>query len=121
MGDHVNAELDTELLAAIHDAVSLIMRAAQRHGPLPPLSSPEFITASVEVRLAVLATGGASYVFADDTLNHWLGDDYPGGRYHRQHSLMPVITELQRRRYPPTGDRLLWVKYGPPPALAAAA
>lgn len=22
-------------------------------------------------------------------------------------------TELNRRRYPPTGDRKLWVKYGP--------
>jgi hypothetical protein len=38
-------------------------------------------------------------------------DDYPGGRYHRNHPL-PKYTELQRLRYPPTGDRDEWVRNG---------
>jgi hypothetical protein len=41
-----------------------------------------------------------------------LRDDYAGGRYHRQNPL-PEHSDLQRRRYPPTGNRELWIKYGP--------
>jgi hypothetical protein len=36
--------------------------------------------------------------------------DYVGGRYHRAHEL--ADPELLRRRWPPTGDRDLWVRYG---------
>jgi hypothetical protein len=42
-----------------------------------------------------------------------LDDDYPGGRWHRNH-VLPEYTELQKRRYPPTGDRAAWVRSGPP-------
>jgi hypothetical protein len=38
-------------------------------------------------------------------------DDYAGGRYHRPNVL--ALSELARRRYPPTGDRDTWVRYGP--------
>lgn len=119
----MSPDLDVELLAAVNDAVSLIMRAALTHGPLPSLRSPEFITAPPEVRLAVLAVGGSSYVFAEDTLNTWLTEDYIGGRYHRAHAL-PAYAELQRLRYPPNGDRDEWIRYGddgPPADLAAVA
>lgn len=39
-------------------------------------------------------------------------DDYPGGRYHRIHDL-PEHTEVEKARWGPTGDRDLWVRYGP--------
>lgn len=39
-------------------------------------------------------------------------DDYAGGRYHRVHDL-PEHTDLQKARWGPTGDRDLWVQYGP--------
>lgn len=39
-------------------------------------------------------------------------DDYVGGRYHRNHELAEH-TEVQIRRWPPTGNRELWVRYGP--------
>ena len=46
------------------------------------------------------------------------GDDYPGGRYHRIHQV-PEHTAIQKARWGPTGDRDLWVKYGPsgPPVI----
>jgi hypothetical protein len=46
--------------------------------------------------------------------------DYPGGRYHRTHPLGGP-SELDLRRWPPTGDRDLWILYGPagPPEVAA--
>jgi hypothetical protein len=39
-------------------------------------------------------------------------DDYPDGRYHRTHELPGEYTELQKRRYPPNGDRDEWVRGG---------
>ena len=48
-----------------------------------------------------------------------LADDWPGGRYHRPGPLL-AYGELARRRYPPTGDRDLWVRYGPAGPLAPA-
>ena len=47
----------------------------------------------------------------------WNLEDFAGGRYHRSHEIAEH-TELQKLRYPPTGSRDLWVKYGPagPPA-----
>ncbi|MGI8816114.1 MAG: hypothetical protein ACR2G2_12795, partial [Pseudonocardia sp.] len=109
---------DADLFAAVRDAVNPAVQAALQHGPLPSLRSPEFTTAPPEVRLAVLAACGISYVFAADTLATWLGDDYADGRFHRTHVLLPALGELNLRRYPPTGDRDLWITYGPdgPPA-----
>jgi len=37
-------------------------------------------------------------------------DDYDAGRYHRLHELPGKYTELQKRRYPPNGDRDEWVR-----------
>lgn len=44
-------------------------------------------------------------------------DDVIGGRYHRSADL-DARGVLARHRYPPTGDRDLWIAYGPdgPPA-----
>jgi hypothetical protein len=49
-----------------------------------------------------------------------LGADYAGGRFHRNHELAEY-GDVQRLRWPPTGDRDLWVRYGPagPPACAS--
>lgn len=48
--------------------------------------------------------------------------DYIGGRYHRP-TRLPERTALQVARWPPTGDRELWIRYGPagPPAVVAVA
>jgi hypothetical protein len=48
-----------------------------------------------------------------------LDEDYCGGRYHRHNTLLE-LSDLQKRRYPPTGNRELWILYGPagPPWLA---
>lgn len=39
-------------------------------------------------------------------------DDRPGGRYHRAPDL-DAYGALARHRYPPTGNRDLWIRYGP--------
>jgi hypothetical protein len=47
-----------------------------------------------------------------------LFENFVGGRYHRSH-VLPEYNEIERLRYPPTGDRGLWIQYGPagpPPA-----
>lgn len=46
------------------------------------------------------------------------GDDYPGGRYHRIHEFT-AHDDVQRHRWGPTGDRDLWIRYGPdgPPKI----
>lgn len=48
-------------------------------------------------------------------------DDYVGGQFHRANELAEY-TELQRHRWPPTGDRDLWIRYGPdgPPRAAGS-
>ena len=47
-----------------------------------------------------------------------LVDDWPGGRFHRQHPL--YVPELQLRRWPPNGDRDEWVHWGPAGAPRSA-
>lgn len=44
----------------------------------------------------------------------------PGGEWHINHTLL--TSPLLLKRYPPTGDRATWVKYGPagPPSLHVA-
>lgn len=39
-------------------------------------------------------------------------DNYPGGRWHRQ-AVIRGVRELERLRYPPTGDRDRWVQPKP--------
>lgn len=53
---------------------------------------------------------GVEIAFGRD--NALLLDNYVGGRWHRP-NLMPSVTELERRRYPPHGDRAEWIAYGP--------
>ena len=45
-------------------------------------------------------------------------DWYAGGRFHRTHPL--GFSELQKLRFPPTGDVELWIKYGPAGPLVEA-
>jgi hypothetical protein len=47
-------------------------------------------------------------------------DDYFDGRFHRANALTER-NELMFRRWPPTGNRELWIKYGPagPPEVTA--
>lgn len=66
----------------------------------------------VEQLVAVRIGADVALGRADGQLAELLRADYAGGRYHRNHPL-PEFTELQRRRFPPTGDRDLWVRYGP--------
>ncbi|MGI5127454.1 hypothetical protein ACQEVB_11650 [Pseudonocardia sp. CA-107938] len=40
-----------------------------------------------------------------------LADDWPGGRHHRPNPT--IVSQLQRYRYPPNGDRDEWIKWGP--------
>jgi hypothetical protein len=105
----------------------VVVAAAREHGPLPSLRSREFVAAPLEVRQAVLVVCGLSYLFADDVLEGWVNEDYADGLWWREHVLLPAVTELQRRRYPPTGDRNAWIRTGPraqraepPPAGAVA-
>ena len=60
---------------------------------------------------------------AEHSAARWpsLDDDRIGGRFHRNGVLLGY-SDLQKHRWPPTGDRDLWVKYGPagPPAAGAA-
>lgn len=127
MRSSVTRSLDPDVLAAAHAAAEVVVSAARRHAPLPSLRSAEFVAAPLEVRLAVLAVCGLSYVFADETLETWAAEDYAGGVWWRQHVLLPAVTELQRRRYPPTGDRNAWICGGPgrhplePPSAGAVA
>lgn len=39
-------------------------------------------------------------------------EDFVDGRYHRAPEIA-AYSELQKLRWPPTGDRDLWVQYGP--------
>lgn len=73
----------------------------------------------VEQMLAVRIGADIALERADHQLAELLRVDYADGRYHRTHPL-PEFTELQRRRYPPTGDRDPWIRYGPtgPPATS---
>lgn len=106
-------DLELDLLASAHSAAELAVAEARPYGRLPSLRSAEFVAAPLEVRLAVLAVCGMSYVLADEVLGSWAGEDFVGGLWHRQTVLLPATTELRRRRYPPTGDRELWVRQGP--------
>jgi hypothetical protein len=57
--------------------------------------------------------------FAEQVAVHALTDDWPGGRFHRQNPIC-YPTELQRRRWPPNGDRDEWIKWGPAGAPSVA-
>jgi len=65
-----------------------------------------------EQLLAVRVGAEVALDRADHQLAELRGADYPGGRFHRQHPLI-YRTVLQRRRFPPNGDRDEWIAYGP--------
>lgn len=74
----------------------------------------------LEQLLAVRVGAEVALDRADHRLAGLLGADFPAGRWHRSHPL-PEHTELQLARWPPTGDRDLWIRYGPagpPPGSA---
>jgi hypothetical protein len=109
----VPGDLDSDVLAAAYAAADVVVAAARGYGPLPRLWSHAFVAAPLDVRIGVLAVGGLSYLLADDVLEGWVSESYTGGPWCRQHVLLPAVTELQRRRYPPTGDRDTWIRTGP--------
>lgn len=78
----------------------------------------DWLSAPRNHRLTVLALLGHRELLATPGRH---GGDYPGGKFHQQYE-MPEFSELDVRRYPPTGDRALWVRYGPagPPPVAIA-
>lgn len=52
----------------------------------------------------------------------YLHDDVLDGRWHRN-NVLNMPTELMKRRWPPTGNRDLWVRFGPagpPPVMVEA-
>lgn len=72
----------------------------------------------VDHRLVTWAVLGLEIAAGRDGVPR-LDDDYIGGRWYRA-NVLAEYSELQLLRYPPTGDRDLWVKYGPagPPCVA---
>jgi hypothetical protein len=66
----------------------------------------------VEYLPLVIVAVEVAYRRADQEWRARAVEDYFGGRWHRQHAL-PAVREIDRRRYPPTGDRELWIRYGP--------
>lgn len=64
---------------------------------------PAELVAAAKVGLEVAALRADTSLDLDDVLD---------GRWHRNNVLHP-LTELMRRRWPPTGDRDLWIRYGP--------
>lgn len=73
-------------------------------------------SATRQQRLTALALLGHRELIAEPGQH---GPDYAGGRFHRNHDL-PELSELERRRWGPTGDRALWVRFGdagPPPVI----
>lgn len=98
--------------------VALLVNPARKYGPLPSYRTTEFLEANPGQRLAVLALLGHKQLLIPASA---LGEDYADGKFHRPHELAE-FSELQRRRWPPTGDRALWVRYGPagPPSTVMA-
>jgi hypothetical protein len=93
--------------------VTVLHRLAEQLGLLEPARLAAVISLlPVEQVLAVRVGAEVALDRADHQLAEMLGADYAGGRWHRQHPL-PEITELQRRRWPPHGDRAEWIRFGP--------
>lgn len=66
-----------------------------------PTTHPLVVAARLGVELGALRAGTPLCL-----------DDYAAGNYHRPNHLAEY-SELQKRRWPPTGDRDLWIRYGP--------
>jgi hypothetical protein len=78
---------------------------------------PELLAAAlsllpVELMVAVRCGAEVALARADHELAELIAQDFAGGKWHRQHPL-PRVCEIDRLRWPPTGDRDLWVRYGP--------
>lgn len=125
---------DGLLLPAVHALVEPYAAAARHgYGPLPNVRSAEFLDAPAAVQLAALLVLAEAWVVGDPhqvvraMLKQVSRDvhDAMGGvegvRRWRESSVPG--DEMRRRRYPPTGDRDLWIAYGPagPPRAGDAA
>jgi hypothetical protein len=66
----------------------------------------------VEMLLAVRVGLEVASARADAQLAARLAEDYTG-IWHREHPLTEV-RQLDRRRFPPDGDRERWIRNGPP-------
>lgn len=122
----MNPPTDADLITAVWAVVDPVVRAARRHGPIPAVRSAAFLAAPRVVQLGALLVCGEARVIEDldgaELVERWLGADYLDGAYHRPNAL-PLLNQIDRRRWPPTGDRALWVRYGPagPPDSAPEA
>lgn len=114
MSEHLLGELEAARIAW----VDVLAALDSIGGPnsLPSYRAEAWIRATRQQRLTALALLGHRELLTEPGRH---GADYAGGRYHRNHDL-PELTELERRRWGPTGDRALWVRYGdagPPPVI----
>lgn len=115
-----------EVLATVRRVVHPWVLAARARGVLPAVSSDEFASADWVVQVACLLVAAEAWVVEDprQTQRAELAEtsrDIHGGdpTFWRSFATNHVpYSDLQRRRYPPTGDRDLWIRYGPagPPA-----
>lgn len=91
----------------------MLLRLAELLARLGPVRLAVVVSLlPVDQLLAVRVGAEVALLRADHQLDELLLADYPGGRYHRTHPLT-YATELQRRRFPPNGDRDEWIRYGP--------
>lgn len=66
----------------------------------------------------VIALTTAAEVIVRRRERHPDDDFLCGSEWHRETQFVELVTVLQRRRYPPNGDRAEWVRYGPTGARA---
>jgi uncharacterized membrane-anchored protein len=103
---------DPDLNLAMFEAVTPIVGAAYEFcDRLPAITTDAFIRSPLVVRQATLLVAGIAAVHRTEP-SLLSRDDYPGGRFHRQH-VLEEYDEILRRRWPPHGDRDEWVRYGP--------
>lgn len=104
-----DSEIDeVDLYPVLNGLICDYMARAQR--PLPAINSDAFLAAGRDAQVAGFLVLAAAYLRGVDMADEVFDANY--GRYHRA-NLVPAISELDRRRYPPSGDRDLWVRYGP--------
>lgn len=111
---------DVDLYTVLNDLITEYVARAQR--PLSAINSAAFLAADCDTQIAGFLILAAAYLRGVDMADEVFNANY-AGQFHRP-NLLPALTELDRRRYPPTGDRELWVRYGsdgPPAQLQEAA
>ncbi|MGH3566228.1 MAG: hypothetical protein ACRDRH_09380 [Pseudonocardia sp.] len=94
------------LLPLVHALVDEHVQAAHHHGPIPPVRSPEFLTAHPDQQTAALLIAGTAWIVADPhrtyrTLLRQTSHDVHGGdtTFWRRIAANHIPhTELERRR-----------------------